>query len=75
MAAAIQRRSPIQVLRAIEELQRRFFVGDAVVILAGVHQGATGSVLSGEDGILNLLTGDDGTYVTMLVKMYQQQLY
>lgn len=59
----------------MDELQRRFFIGDAVVVLAGVHQGATGSVLSEEDGILNLLTGDDGTYVSMLVKMHQHQLY
>jgi hypothetical protein len=57
---------PAIVQIPIDELQRRFFVGDAVVVLAGVHQGATGSVLSEEDGILNLLTGDDGTYVSML---------
>ena len=66
---------PAMVQIPMDELQQRFFIGDAVVVLAGVHQGATGSVLSEEDGILNLLTGDDGTHVSMLVKMHQHQLY
>ena len=54
----------------IDELHRKFFVGDFVVVLAGAHQGATGSVLAEEDGILNILTGDDGTSVSMLTKRH-----
>jgi ribosomal protein L24 len=52
----------------INELQRKFFVGDDVVVLEGVFKGMTGSVLNEEDGTLNILTKDDGTYVSIFIK-------
>jgi hypothetical protein len=56
---------------SIKELQRRFVVGDYVIVLAGTCKGMTGSVLTERDGALDILTNDDGTYVSMLIKMYQ----
>ena len=58
----------------IDDLQRKFFVGDSVLLLAGVHRGTTGLVLKEEAGILNIMTGDDGTYVSILVKMHHQRI-
>jgi hypothetical protein len=50
---------------SMNELQRKFLSGDNVVVVAGLHKGLTGSVLRDEDGILHILTDDDGDYVSM----------
>lgn len=55
----------------IKELQRRFVVGDYVMVLVGMCKGMTGLVLASGDGTLDILTNDDGTYVSILTKMHQ----
>jgi hypothetical protein len=47
----------------INELERRFSIGDEVVVLAGAHKGIAGSVVAVEDQRLKLLTDDVGTHV------------
>jgi hypothetical protein len=54
----------------VEELQQRFAVGDYVIVLAGICEGMTGSVLSKGHGTLDILTNDDGTYVSIFIKMH-----
>lgn len=58
--------SPLEIELNIDEVQRIFFLGDGVVVLAGLHKGLTGLVLREDDGILHILTNnDDGNYVSV----------
>jgi ribosomal protein L24 len=43
----------------LNELHRACFVGDWVVILAGLHKGQAGSILHEENGLLQILIATD----------------
>ena len=49
------------------KFQTKFFGGNGVVIMAGLHKGVTGTVLREADGLLYILTSKDGHYVSTLV--------
>jgi hypothetical protein len=57
---------PLIITLTMSELQRKFLSGDGVVVVAGYYKGLTGSVLHDEQGILHVLTEDDGTYVSIV---------
>jgi hypothetical protein len=50
----------------LKDLRRIFLSGDVVAVVAGLHKGLTGSVLRNEDGVLHILTDNDGHYVSIV---------
>lgn len=58
---------PLVELVPVCEFQTKFFGGDGVVIVAGLHKGVTGTVLHEADRLLYILTGKDSHYVSTLV--------
>ena len=52
------------LLLPMKELQRKFFAGDRVIVIAGSHKGQLGTVLREEDAILHVLTDHLGNYVS-----------
>src|SRR5882762_468663 len=52
------------LLLPMKELQRKFFAGDGVIVIAGSHKGQIGTVLHEEDAILHVLTDYLGNYIS-----------
>lgn len=61
---------PLVELLPAHEFRQKFFDGDGVVVVAGLHKGVTGTVLREAGGLLYVLTGKDGLYVSTLVTQY-----
>ena len=57
--------SPLMEL-PLKDLRRIFLSGDVVAVVAGLHKDLTGSVLRNEDGVLHILTDNDGHYVSIV---------
>lgn len=61
---------PLVELHPAHEFRQKFIGGDGVIIVAGSHKGVTGTVLCEADGLLRVLTGKDGRYVSTLITRY-----